>query len=101
MTIVGAVISPLSRGTVTLNSSDPFQRPNINPNLLGSPFDAYVLVQALKAAERFTHADAFKGYIVKRSEEWEHINTDAELEHYARQNAGTYVSANLVSIDVL
>lgn len=39
------VLTPNSRGTITLTSSDPFAFPAIDPNLIGSKHDAYIAVQ--------------------------------------------------------
>jgi hypothetical protein len=83
------VISPIARGTVTLASSDPFTLPLVNPNLLGSHFDAYIIVYALKAIQRFAKANAFTNFIIGRSGAFAEANTDAELEAYARANAIT------------
>jgi hypothetical protein len=83
------VVSPIARGTVSLASSDPFTLPLVNPNLLGSPFDAHVIVYALKAVQRLAKAEAFKDYIIGRAGAFAEANTDAELEAYARANALT------------
>lgn len=42
---VSVGLTPNSRGSITLNSSDPFTFPNINPNLLGTKHDVYIAVQ--------------------------------------------------------
>jgi choline dehydrogenase-like flavoprotein len=83
------VISPHARGSVTLTSSNPFAHPAIDPNILGTPFDKYVLSYALRAAQRFTGAKAFKGYVVDPLGAYGNATTDAELEAYASANAGT------------
>ncbi|KAF8142428.1 GMC oxidoreductase-domain-containing protein [Mycena galopus ATCC 62051] len=50
MTIVTAVTAPSSRGELTLKTSNPFDQPNINPNLLGTDFDLFVMTEAIGAA---------------------------------------------------
>lgn len=42
---VSVNMTPNSRGSITLNSSDPFTFPNIDPNLLGTKHDIYIAVQ--------------------------------------------------------
>jgi choline dehydrogenase len=42
--ILGALVAPLSRGNVTLKSSNPLDAPAINPNWLSSPVDQEVAV---------------------------------------------------------
>jgi len=43
---------PFSRGTVTLNSSQPFDPPIIDPRYLSNPIDAEVLLAAIRFNER-------------------------------------------------
>lgn len=89
MGIFTNVISPHSRGSVSLTSSNPFAHPAIDPNILGSPFDKHVMTYALRAAQRFTGAKAFQGYVVDPLGAYANATTDAELEAYASANAGT------------
>ena len=42
-----AVMHPLSRGSIYIQSSDPFQPPEINPRWLTDPVDRQVLIEAL------------------------------------------------------
>ena len=37
------VIHPKSQGSITLNSADPFDRPSIDPNVLGEEEDRKVM----------------------------------------------------------
>ncbi|CAK5271521.1 unnamed protein product, partial [Mycena citricolor] len=88
MSIAMAVVSPHSRGSVTLNSSDPLASPLINPNLLGEQVDRIVAREAVRAALRFVAAPAWKGYIITPLG----VNassTDAEIDTYARNGAAT------------
>ncbi|KAK5991882.1 Patulin synthase [Cladobotryum mycophilum] len=47
-TIMGALVAPLSRGNVTINSASMFDKPVINPNWLSSKGDQEVAVALLK-----------------------------------------------------
>lgn len=47
-TISSALVAPLSRGNVTISSSDPTQPPIINPNWLTDPTDTELAVLAFK-----------------------------------------------------
>ncbi|KAJ7149769.1 aryl-alcohol oxidase [Mycena crocata] len=89
MTIVTAVTAPSSRGELTLKTSNPFDQPNINPNLLGSDFDLSVMVHAVKAARNFLKADAWKGYVIREFEDLAAATTDAQLKAYIINGAGT------------
>ncbi|EIN14580.1 aryl-alcohol oxidase precursor [Punctularia strigosozonata HHB-11173 SS5] len=77
-------------GSITINSTDPFDPPLINPNLLGTVTDGQIMIYALRAARRFVEtASAWKGYIVAESGAFTNATTDAELLAFARQNART------------
>ncbi|KAJ7790180.1 alcohol oxidase [Mycena olivaceomarginata] len=65
----GAVVSPNSRGSVTLNSTDPLAVPVINPNFFSSELDLFIMREAIRSALR--------------------TSTDAELDEYTRSTAGT------------
>ncbi|KAF9258134.1 aryl-alcohol oxidase-like protein [Marasmius fiardii PR-910] len=85
-TISTAVVSPASRGSVQLRSSDPFDQPLIDPNLYGSEFDMTVMKEAIGAARRFAAAKAWEGYILKPNF---NATTEAEIEATIRATSGT------------
>ncbi|KAJ7121245.1 aryl-alcohol oxidase [Mycena crocata] len=86
--ITTAVVSPASRGSVTLNSSDPFSPPLINPNLLGSEVDIFFMREAVRSAVRFAAAPAWADYVISPFG-FNSTDTDAELDEYIRDNAAT------------
>lgn len=49
MSIFNILVSPLSRGSVKLNSSDPVDPPVVNPALLASPTDKDILYEAVRS----------------------------------------------------
>ncbi|KAF9269199.1 hypothetical protein L218DRAFT_851969, partial [Marasmius fiardii PR-910] len=51
LTILTAVVSVTSLGQVTLRSSNPFDAPLINPNILSTDYDIDSMVQAMKDTE--------------------------------------------------
>ncbi|KAI0077532.1 aryl-alcohol-oxidase from pleurotus Eryingii [Panus rudis PR-1116 ss-1] len=53
LSVLTAVVSPTSRGTVTLNTTNPFDKPIIDPQLLVSDFDIAAMVQAIDDAASF------------------------------------------------
>ncbi|CCM06045.1 uncharacterized protein FIBRA_08291 [Fibroporia radiculosa] len=89
LTILTNVVSPSSRGTLTLSSDSPFDYPEINPNLLGTPFDVAVMVQAIKDAMQYLTSPAWDGYIIQPYGGLSGATTDAELEEYAREYTRT------------
>ncbi|KAJ6518186.1 alcohol oxidase [Mycena vitilis] len=87
ISIRNAVLCPLSRGSVTLNSSDPFTNPVINPNILDSEFDLFIAREALKSGLRFASAPAWDNYVI--SPVGVNItSSEAEMDAFIRKNTG-------------
>ncbi|KAJ7272415.1 alcohol oxidase [Mycena rebaudengoi] len=88
MGIASAVVSPAARGSVTLHSSNPLDAPLINPNIMGSEVDMFIMRESLRASLRFAAAPAWAGYVIEPV----HFNsssTDTQLDTFIRSNAGT------------
>ncbi|KAI0039712.1 GMC oxidoreductase [Auriscalpium vulgare] len=83
-TLVTVVVSPKSRGAVTLASSDPFANPVVDPNFFSAPVDIAIMREAVKAARRFVSAPVWKGYIESEFGPFGSAHTDAEIEDYVR-----------------
>ncbi|KAI0799851.1 aryl-alcohol oxidase-like protein [Irpex lacteus] len=81
--------SPTSRGNITLNTTDPFAPPIINPGYLTTPFDILTIREGIKAIRRFTSAPAWEGWITGEFGSFAEAQTDEEIEEYARTNAQT------------
>ncbi|TDL26771.1 aryl-alcohol oxidase [Rickenella mellea] len=58
------VFSPHSRGSVTLNATNPSGAPVIDLGIFTSPFDIFALGQGVRMASRFLSAPAWDGYIL-------------------------------------
>jgi choline dehydrogenase-like flavoprotein len=75
-------------GSVTLHSSNPLDAPLINPNIMGSEVDMFIMRESLRASLRFAAAPAWAGYVIEPV----HFNsssTDTQLDTFIRSNAGT------------
>ncbi|KAK0459380.1 alcohol oxidase [Desarmillaria tabescens] len=57
-------ICPLSRGNITINSTNPLDAPLINPNFLSHPQDLAIMQYAAESAKKFVTAMAWDGYIL-------------------------------------
>ncbi|KAJ7246716.1 aryl-alcohol oxidase-like protein [Mycena rebaudengoi] len=58
---IGVVaVTPISRGSITINSSNPFDPPVIDLGMLQSDFDLFTLREALKSAQRFFKAPVWQ-----------------------------------------
>ncbi|KAK7052417.1 pyranose dehydrogenase 3 [Favolaschia claudopus] len=84
-----AVASPLSRGSIKLNSSNPLDPPLIDAGLLQSDFDVFVIQEAIKMAQKFVTAPVWKGYILEQITPPTNITTDSALRDFIRSTAGT------------
>lgn len=89
LTITSNLMTPAARGSITLASSNPFTLPIVDPGLLNSPFDIFLIREAIKAAKRVVAAPAWKGYILEPFGPLATAETDAEIEAYARSHTAT------------
>ncbi|KAJ7348137.1 aryl-alcohol-oxidase from pleurotus Eryingii, partial [Mycena albidolilacea] len=87
ITIGISLSSPVSRGSITINSSDPFAPPLIDPGFLNSVFDLLALRDGVTLAQRFVRAPVWDGYLGAMTPDLTGLS-DAELEAYIRDNAG-------------
>ncbi|KAF9460387.1 pyranose dehydrogenase [Collybia nuda] len=79
--ISSVVLVPTARGSLVLNSSDPFDKPIIDPKYLGSDLDMFIMREAIRSALRFIEAPAFKGYL---GAGLRNPMTDEELDEFIR-----------------
>ncbi|KAF8179707.1 aryl-alcohol oxidase [Mycena galopus ATCC 62051] len=87
ISLTAAMVSPVSRGSVTLSSNDPFAAPVIDLGLLSNEFDALALAEGLKLALKFTSAPNWKGYLGAPTVDLAAMSP-AELTAYVRANSG-------------
>ncbi|KAJ7919791.1 aryl-alcohol-oxidase from pleurotus Eryingii [Mycena leptocephala] len=85
--ISNGMLAPPPPGTSLL--SDPLAMPLINRNLLGSDVDVFIMCEAVKSAMRFTTAPAWQNYTVISPFGLNYTSTDAEIDDFVRENAGT------------
>ncbi|KAJ6494966.1 aryl-alcohol-oxidase from pleurotus Eryingii [Mycena vulgaris] len=86
--VAPAVVAPTARGSVTLNSTDPLAAPLIDPNLLGSEPDLFIMREAIRSALRFASASAWANYVISPVGV-NSTSTDAALNVFIRANTGT------------
>jgi len=72
-----AVVTPISRGSITINSSNPLDPPVIDLGILQSDFDLFTLREALKSAQRFFKAPVWQDVIIGPTQNLENITTEA------------------------
>ena len=82
---------PESRGWVRARSSDPFDKPTIQPNYLAEEKDRQVTVAAMKFARRLINTTPMRPYLAGEDYPGENVQTDDELLAAARQwGSSTY-----------
>ncbi|RDI84619.1 hypothetical protein Vi05172_g5481 [Venturia inaequalis] len=88
--ILAALVAPLSRGNVTIISSDTAIKPLINPNWLTSPTDQQVAIAAYKRVRQAFKSNFMKGVII--GDEYfpgNAVQTDAQILNTIRNTVQT------------
>ncbi|KAF8962180.1 hypothetical protein BDZ97DRAFT_1920652 [Flammula alnicola] len=84
MTAVTVLISPTSRGTIKIRSTNPFEQPLIDPNYLTTDFDIFVMRESVRAMLRFVSAPAWDGYVIGPAGNFSSAMSDDEIDAYVR-----------------
>ncbi|KAF9004581.1 pyranose dehydrogenase [Cyathus striatus] len=82
-----AVVTPVSRGSVALNSTDPFDMPLIDPALLESDFDVFAMREAIRSAQRFFAGPAWRHYVLGPAGAPANLTEDEDFDNFFRNNA--------------
>ena len=82
-------LRPKSRGTLTLNSTDPRDPPLLQPNYLSHPADLETLLAAVKSCRTILAAPAFEGYRGRELFPGKAVQSDDELREFIRRRAET------------
>lgn len=80
-------VAPLSRGTVTLQSSSMLDDPVINPNYFGNPADMEVAIQAVKRARMIMASEPMAP--IRIGQEYAPgvaVQSDAQIEEYIKNS---------------
>ncbi|KAF9257653.1 alcohol oxidase [Marasmius fiardii PR-910] len=100
MSVAVAVMSPTSRGSVTLSSTSPFTTPNIDFGIYSTEYDMALQIRGIRMVEDFLSREEFKGVIDVSKSPFVDSNgesigdlrtrTDEEIESFARGNIIPY-----------
>ncbi|KAF8066690.1 pyranose dehydrogenase, partial [Lyophyllum atratum] len=86
--ITAVVVTPVSRGSVSLRSANPLDPPLINPAYLTSEFDLFAMREAVQSANRFVSAPAWDNYVIGPAGDLANAtDSNQSLEEYIRKNA--------------
>lgn len=90
ISILPGVVRPMSRGWVRLASSNPLDKPLVNPNYLSAEADVQRLVQAVKLAREIFATKAFSSWVKQELMPGLNVQDDHQLRAFVRQNADSY-----------
>ncbi|KAJ6535956.1 pyranose dehydrogenase [Mycena vulgaris] len=80
------VVSPASRGSIMLNTSNPFDSPLIDPGLFVDGYDLFAMRVAIKKAVQFLSAEAWKDYVIRPIDNLaQGLASDKALDEYMRE----------------
>ena len=80
-------LRPESRGEVSINSSNPEDRPTIIPNYLSTESDREVAVESIKVARKIAQANSIKDHILDEFVPGASYSSDEELLEAARNHS--------------
>jgi choline dehydrogenase len=89
VTITVSHVTPESRGSVRLRSSDPMAAPVIQANYLSEARDVAVLVKGVRLARKLAAASGYEALRGDEVEPGAAATSDADLEVFARRAADT------------
>ncbi len=90
ISILPGVVRPLSRGWIKLASSNPTDKPLVNPNYLGAASDRERLVQAVKLSRDIFASRAFSDWVGNELLPGPEYKTDADLNEFVTKRADSY-----------
>jgi choline dehydrogenase len=73
---------PKSRGTITLRSADPNDKPVITHSVIGDPEDVQGLIKAMRMIREIFASDAMKPFVVAEVAPGPQVTADQALEGY-------------------
>ncbi|KZP25967.1 GMC oxidoreductase [Athelia psychrophila] len=85
-----AHLHPTSRGSVHINSPDPFAQPSIDPKFLSRAYDMKAFLQALRLREKIIRAPPLDSMITQSAIPPSSVQTDEEVEAFIKANITTF-----------
>ncbi len=90
ISILPGLQRPLSRGWVRLGSSDPLEKPLVNPNYLAEEADVRKMIQAVKITREIFASQAYSSYLTRELLPGPDYKTDADLLEFVRKRCDSY-----------
>lgn len=92
--LVAAGVRPTSRGRITLNSSNPDDKMNIDSNVLDTQYDVDTLVTSIKQMRNIANQQALKEWRGREIYPGEDVKTDEQIAEYVRSSVVSYHHQN-------
>jgi choline dehydrogenase len=90
ITLVAMLTRPVSRGWLTIRSTDPKQQPELHANFLYEAVDVERLMECFREAWAISQSQTYSGLIARvLFPDAETVDDDAQLERYLRDIAAT------------
>ena len=83
-TVASMVMHPLSRGRVTLRSTNPFDLPLLDPQFFAEPYDLEVLVDSVEPLRAIAAQAALRKFVKRQAQPGPELKTREELRRFAR-----------------
>ncbi len=90
VSILPGVVRPMSRGWIKLASSNPLDKPLVNPNYLSETADVERLIQGVEIARDIFATIAFSSWIKQELIPGPNVKTHAQLKEFVKQRADSY-----------
>ena len=89
ITLNSYTLRPKARGSVTLRSADPREKPVVDPNFLGDPDDLRISTEGVKISREIFSQPSLRKYVKEIRFPDRNVRTQADFEAYARQYGRT------------
>jgi choline dehydrogenase len=83
------LVTPESRGEISLRSTNPLEAPAIRANYLSTNADMQVVVHGVRLSRELAHSKAFEAYRGEELHPGTNAQTDSEIAEFVRQEAET------------
>lgn len=83
------LVTPESRGEISLRSVNPLEPPAIHANYLSSEADMQVVIHGVRLSRQLAHSKAFEAYRGDELHPGTNAQTDAEIGEFVRREAET------------
>ncbi|KAH7355004.1 choline dehydrogenase-like protein [Rhexocercosporidium sp. MPI-PUGE-AT-0058] len=86
------ILKPLSRGSITINPSDPFGNPLVDYNTLVNPIDRQLLIEGLKLSREIFNSKALLELGAVEITPGANVTSDADVRAWIRDKADSSIA---------